>query len=71
MTASTPATRLARALNDSRVRRSERHSRSALRSELDAFRTTAELAELAAVADRSSSADTGELRKVLSHKIAG
>jgi hypothetical protein len=70
MTASTPATRLARALNDARVRRDERLTKSALRSELDSYRTSTELSELAAIAARHEHTDTGDLRKVLSHRLA-
>jgi len=69
MTASTPASRLARAMHDVRDRRTERQSRNALRCELAAYRTTSELSELAAIAARNEHADTGELRKVLSHQL--
>ena len=70
MTASTPATRLARVRTIARDRRSERLDRAALHAELASFRTTAELSELAAIATRNEQTDTGELRKVLSHQLA-
>jgi hypothetical protein len=71
MTVSSPTRmRIGRALNTTRDRRIDRLDRAQLRSELVSFQTTSELSELSAIAARNEHADTGELRKVLSHQIA-
>jgi hypothetical protein len=70
MTASSPSRmRIGRALDTVRDRRTDRVGRAQLRSELVSFQTTSELSELSAIAARNEHADTGELRKVLSHQL--
>jgi hypothetical protein len=71
MTVSSPTRmRIGRALDTARERRTDRVGRAQLRSQLVSFQTTSELSELSAIATRNENADTGELRKVLSHQLA-
>jgi hypothetical protein len=71
MTASSPTrVRIGRALTTVRDRRVDRLDAEAVRAQLASFQTTSELVELSAIAARNEHADTGELRKVLSHQLA-
>jgi hypothetical protein len=71
MIVSSPARkRLGRALNAAQNRRGQRLDGVRVRSELAAFRTTAELSELSGIAARNGHADTVELRTVLVKALA-
>jgi hypothetical protein len=71
MTVSSPTRlRIGRAFDTVRDRRTDREGRAQLRSQLVSFQTTSELSELSAIAARNEHADTGALRKVLSHQLA-
>lgn len=57
--------RLGRAVSNARHRRGQRLDRELLRAEVATYRTTSELAELSAIADRNEHVDTAEIRTIL------
>lgn len=57
--------RLGRAVSSARHRRGQRLGRALLRAEVATYRTTSELAELSAIADRNEHVDTAEIRTIL------
>jgi hypothetical protein len=70
ITPSPTRTRLSHVVDNARDRREQRLDRNTLRSEVAAFTTTSEIAELSAIAARNDRVDTGELRTLLARQLS-